>query len=138
VHAGRPPQIRTSSKLFVDVVPGVRVVPAVDFVSDDPTHAGTTTTTWEVTAVEAGTRIDIRADAVPPASPRRSRCRTRLFTRQPRHLPRAVTEAGTTEVQASACAAGLSVVEEGCHATPPRPARSAIKRKGEWSNVTGS
>src|SRR5215212_649363 len=26
---------------FVDVVPGVRVVQAVDFVSDDPTHAGT-------------------------------------------------------------------------------------------------
>ena len=30
---------------FVDVVPGVRVVQAVDFVSDDPTHAGTITMT---------------------------------------------------------------------------------------------
>jgi uncharacterized protein YndB with AHSA1/START domain len=30
---------------FVDVVPGVRVVQAVDFVSDDPTHAGTMTMT---------------------------------------------------------------------------------------------
>jgi hypothetical protein len=46
----------------------VRVVPAVDFVSDDPTHAGTMTMTWEVTAVDAGTRIDIRADAVPAGS----------------------------------------------------------------------
>src|SRR5829696_5687056 len=43
----------------------VRVVQAVDFVSDDPTHAGTMTMTWEVTAVDAGTRVDIRADDVP-------------------------------------------------------------------------
>ena len=50
---------------FFDVVPGVRVVQAVDFVSDDPTHAGTMTMTWEVTAVDAGTRVDIRADDVP-------------------------------------------------------------------------
>jgi len=50
---------------FVDVVPGKRVVQAVDFVSDDPAHAGTMTMTWEVTAVEAGTRVDIRADDVP-------------------------------------------------------------------------
>ena len=50
---------------FVDVVPGVRVVQAVDFVSDDPAHAGTMIMTWEVTAVDAGTRVDIRADDVP-------------------------------------------------------------------------
>jgi uncharacterized protein YndB with AHSA1/START domain len=50
---------------FVDVVPGVRVVQAVDFVSDDPAYAGTMTMTWEVTAVEGGTRVDIRADDVP-------------------------------------------------------------------------
>src|SRR4249919_3739934 len=50
---------------FVDVVPDVRVVQAIDFVSDDPTHAGTMTMTWEVTAVDAGTRVDIRADDVP-------------------------------------------------------------------------
>jgi len=49
---------------FVDVVPGVRVVQAVDFVSD-PTHAGTMTMTWEVTALGAGTRVDILADDVP-------------------------------------------------------------------------
>jgi uncharacterized protein YndB with AHSA1/START domain len=50
---------------FVDVVPGVRVVQAVEFVSDDPANAGTMTMTWEVTAVDAGTRVDIRADDVP-------------------------------------------------------------------------
>ena len=50
---------------FLDVVPGARVVQAVDFVSDDPAYAGTMTMTWEVTAVDAGTRVDIRADDVP-------------------------------------------------------------------------
>lgn len=50
---------------FVDIVPGVRVVHGVDFVSDDPHSAGTMTMTWEVTATEAGTRVDIRADDVP-------------------------------------------------------------------------
>jgi uncharacterized protein YndB with AHSA1/START domain len=50
---------------FVDLVPGVRVVQAVDFVSDDPAYAGTMTMTWEVTAVDAGTRVDVRADDVP-------------------------------------------------------------------------
>jgi uncharacterized protein YndB with AHSA1/START domain len=50
---------------FLDVVPGVRVVQAVDFVSDDPTYAGTMTMTWEVTPVDGGTRVEIRADDVP-------------------------------------------------------------------------
>ena len=50
---------------FVDVVPGVRVVQAVDFESDDPAFAGTMTMTWAVTAVEGGTRVDITADDVP-------------------------------------------------------------------------
>jgi uncharacterized protein YndB with AHSA1/START domain len=50
---------------FIDVVPGVRVVQAVDFVSDDPGYAGTMTMTWEVTSVDAGTRVDIRAENVP-------------------------------------------------------------------------
>src|SRR5215210_2586009 len=36
---------------FVDVVPGVRVVQAVDLVSGDPAHAGTMIMTWEVTSV---------------------------------------------------------------------------------------
>jgi uncharacterized protein YndB with AHSA1/START domain len=50
---------------FVDVVPDLRVVQAVDFVSDDPAFAGTMTMTWEVTAVDGGTRVDITADDVP-------------------------------------------------------------------------
>lgn len=50
---------------FVDIDPGVRVVQTVDFVSDDPAYAGTMTMTWEVTAVEVGTRVDIVAEDVP-------------------------------------------------------------------------
>jgi uncharacterized protein YndB with AHSA1/START domain len=50
---------------FLDIVPGVRIVQAVDFVSDDPAYAGTMTMTWEVTAVDEGTRVDVTADDVP-------------------------------------------------------------------------
>ena len=50
---------------FIDLVPGVRVVQAVDFVSDDPAYAGTMTMTWELTAVEGGTQVGIVADNVP-------------------------------------------------------------------------
>jgi uncharacterized protein YndB with AHSA1/START domain len=50
---------------FVDIVPGARVVQAVEFLSDDPAFAGTMTMTWEVTAADVGTRVDIRADDVP-------------------------------------------------------------------------
>jgi uncharacterized protein YndB with AHSA1/START domain len=50
---------------FVEMVPGERVVQAVDFVSDDPAYAGTMIMTWQVTAVDAGTRVDVRADDVP-------------------------------------------------------------------------
>jgi uncharacterized protein YndB with AHSA1/START domain len=50
---------------FLDIVPGKRVVQAVDFVSDDQAYAGTMTMTWEVATAEAGTRIEIRAENVP-------------------------------------------------------------------------
>jgi uncharacterized protein YndB with AHSA1/START domain len=50
---------------FINLVPGVRVVQAVDFVSDDPAYAGTMTMTWEVTEVDGGSRVDIVADNVP-------------------------------------------------------------------------
>jgi uncharacterized protein YndB with AHSA1/START domain len=50
---------------FVDLVPGVRLVQAVEFVSDDPANAGTMTMTWELSPVDDGTRVDIRADDVP-------------------------------------------------------------------------
>jgi uncharacterized protein YndB with AHSA1/START domain len=50
---------------YIDIVPDVRVVQAVDFVSDDPAVAGTMTMTWAVTAVDGGTRVDITAEDVP-------------------------------------------------------------------------
>lgn len=50
---------------FVEIVPGVRVVQAVDFVSADPAFAGTMTMTWELTRVREGTRVDMRAEDVP-------------------------------------------------------------------------
>jgi uncharacterized protein YndB with AHSA1/START domain len=50
---------------FVDILPGTRVVHAVDFISDDPAYAGTMTMTWQVTPVDAGTRVDIVAEDVP-------------------------------------------------------------------------
>lgn len=50
---------------FVDIVPGVRVVQAVDFVSDDPAYAGTMTMTWQVTAADGGARVDVTAGDVP-------------------------------------------------------------------------
>lgn len=50
---------------FVEIVPGVRVVQAVDFVSEDPAYAGTMTVSWELTPVGGATRVEIRADNVP-------------------------------------------------------------------------
>jgi uncharacterized protein YndB with AHSA1/START domain len=50
---------------FIELVPGQRVVYAVDFVSDDAAYAGTMTMTWEVTPVHDRTRVDITADNVP-------------------------------------------------------------------------
>jgi len=50
---------------FVEIVLGVRVVQAVNFVSDDPARAGTMTMTWEVAAEEHGTRVEFRAEDVP-------------------------------------------------------------------------
>jgi hypothetical protein len=50
---------------FIDLVPGVRVVQAVGFVSDDAAYAGTMTMRWELAGVDGGTRVDIIADDVP-------------------------------------------------------------------------
>jgi uncharacterized protein YndB with AHSA1/START domain len=50
---------------FVDMVPGRRVVQAVDFVSDDPAYAGTMTMTWELGPIDGRTRVEIVADDVP-------------------------------------------------------------------------
>ena len=50
---------------FLELVPNVRVVQAVDFVSADPADAGTMTMTWTLAEVDAGTNVQIRADDVP-------------------------------------------------------------------------
>lgn len=50
---------------FVEIVPGRRVVQAVDFESDDPAFHGTMTMTWEVLPVGGGARVDITAAGVP-------------------------------------------------------------------------
>lgn len=50
---------------FVELEPGVRVVQAVQFESDDPAYAGTMTMTWTFEPVESGTRVEIRAEGVP-------------------------------------------------------------------------
>ncbi|MGE3620388.1 MAG: SRPBCC domain-containing protein [Acidimicrobiia bacterium] len=50
---------------YVDIVPDVRVVQSVDFVSDDLALAGTMTMTWEVQAAEGGTLVEITAEDVP-------------------------------------------------------------------------
>lgn len=50
---------------YVDIVPNVRIVQAVDFVADEPEFAGTMTMTWAVADVDGGTRVDITADDVP-------------------------------------------------------------------------
>lgn len=56
---------------FVEIVPGVRVVQAVDFASDDPAYAGTMTMTWEVSPLDSctRTRVQIRAEDVPEGIP---------------------------------------------------------------------
>jgi len=50
---------------FVDIVPNVRVVQAVDFVSDDPAYSGTMTMTWELVPAGDATCVEIRATNVP-------------------------------------------------------------------------
>lgn len=51
---------------FVELVPDDRVVQAVDFQSVDRAFVGTMIMTWTVTEVDAGTRVDVRAEHVPP------------------------------------------------------------------------
>lgn len=51
---------------FVEIVAGARVVQAVDFVSADPSFAGTMTMTWSVAEAAGGTLVEMRADDVPP------------------------------------------------------------------------
>ncbi|WP_026930845.1 SRPBCC domain-containing protein [Glycomyces tenuis] len=50
---------------FIELVPGERLVQAVDFVSEDPAFAGTMTMTWTVAPSGAGSRVEISAADVP-------------------------------------------------------------------------
>jgi uncharacterized protein YndB with AHSA1/START domain len=50
---------------FINLAPGARLVQTADFDSEDPANRGTMTLRWELTPVETGTRVDIRADDVP-------------------------------------------------------------------------
>jgi uncharacterized protein YndB with AHSA1/START domain len=50
---------------YLDIVPGDRVVQAVDFVADAPEFRGTMTMTWAVSEEAGGTRVEIVADDVP-------------------------------------------------------------------------
>ncbi len=50
---------------FIEIVPDVRVVYSVTFVSDDPAYAGTMTMTWAVEATDGGTLVELTADDVP-------------------------------------------------------------------------
>ncbi len=50
---------------FVEIVPDVRVVQAVDFESDDPAFAESMTVTTSLAAVPGGTKITIRCENVP-------------------------------------------------------------------------
>ena len=62
----RPLPIRMLSRLVSSTSSRVsRVVQAVDFFSNDPAFAGTMIMTWEVTAVDGGTRVDVTAHDVP-------------------------------------------------------------------------
>ena len=51
---------------FVELLANERVVQDVDFVTADPTFAGTMTMTWALSPVQGGTRVEIRAANVPP------------------------------------------------------------------------
>jgi uncharacterized protein YndB with AHSA1/START domain len=50
---------------FVEIAPGDRIVQAVEFDSDDPSFTGVMTMTWSVTAVDGGTRVELRVEDVP-------------------------------------------------------------------------
>lgn len=50
---------------FLEIVPDVRIVQAVDFESDDPAFAGTMTMTWSLDAAPSGTKVMINCEDVP-------------------------------------------------------------------------
>lgn len=75
----------------MDLVSGVHLVQAVDFVFDDPAHAGTMTMTWEATGVEGGTRVEIRRQRSRGHLRGGSLGRTGLFPGEPGRLSAALS-----------------------------------------------
>lgn len=51
---------------FVELIPGKRIVWAIDFESNDPAFAGTMTMTWTFAAENGSTLVTITAVDVPP------------------------------------------------------------------------
>lgn len=50
---------------FLEITPNELMVQAVDFISDDPSFAGTMTMTWELRPTGEATQVEIRAENVP-------------------------------------------------------------------------
>ena len=65
-RARRRPTPTSSKRASSNSCPAVRVVQAVEFVSDDPAFAGTMLMTWSLEPVDEGTLVTFRADDVPP------------------------------------------------------------------------
>ncbi|GAU83249.1 Aha1 domain family protein [Bosea sp. BIWAKO-01] len=51
--------------LFLELLPDERIVQSVEFVSEDPSFAGTMTMTWSFAPVGGGTEVAIRCENVP-------------------------------------------------------------------------
>ena len=51
--------------LFLELLPDERIVQSVEFVSEDPSFAGTMTMTWSLAPVGGGTEVTIRCENVP-------------------------------------------------------------------------
>lgn len=67
--AGAPGKTTADSDVvearFVEIVPDEQVTQQVDFVSDDPSFAGTMTMTWRVRAAAGGSLVEFIAQDVP-------------------------------------------------------------------------
>lgn len=63
---GKTPDGDLVEARFVELTPGMRVVQAIEFDADDPSYAGTMRMTWELAPVAGGTRVEFRAEDVPP------------------------------------------------------------------------
>jgi uncharacterized protein YndB with AHSA1/START domain len=50
---------------FIDLVPNTKIVYSVNFVSDDPAYDSLMIMTWNVSAIDGRTRVEITADNVP-------------------------------------------------------------------------